>query len=163
MTCAMVSRPSGRVNIAEMAKTTQTVFDDKSFPHFQREAQWINNAYNTRLNQLRYPSLTQIHLIGQGGILEYLPRVMGSALVQTNENLPIEPRYQIKKISNEDSVQLIHDVRWLELNLSQTITDSRFARMYYLVGTTEADTLFRLPFPPKVGIPNVSLAAAKTF
>ena len=151
------------MGITEMAKTAQTIFDDKSFPNIQREAQWINNAYNTRLNQLRYPFLTQIHLIGQGGIPEYLPRVIGSALVQTNENLPIEPRYQIKKISNKDSVQsLIRDVRWLELSLSQTIADSRFARMHYLVDTNEADTLFRLPFPPKTGIPNVSFAIAKT-
>ncbi len=151
------------IAIADMAKSARQINEHGTSPLVQREAQWIKNTYDLRLNQLRYPFLAYVHLIGQDRIPDYLPRVIGSALVQTNETVPIEPRYQVKKISDKRSVKsLVNDIRWLAPNLFSTISDTRFARMRYLVDINEADSLFHLPFPPKAGIPNVSFSMAKT-
>lgn len=153
-----------KLAIAEMSKSVQTIFDEDPTPFVQRESKWVKDTYVARLNQLRYPFLAQVHLIGHGEIPEYLPRVIGSALVQSNENLLIEPRYQIKKIFNNASFSsLIQKISWLEPDLTTTLSDPKYSRMRYLIDATEAETLFHFPFPPKIGIPNVSFTTAKTF
>ncbi len=72
------------------------------------------------------------------------------------------PGYEIRRIDQAACLErsLAH-LYWLEPDLcSGDAPDKRLSRLRYLVSAPEALAAFRLPFPPKPGLPGVAFAGA---
>jgi len=151
--------------IDELIITAKSILDDDPLPFVKREVEWVLEEYPDHLNQLRYPFLSQVLLVGQGKIPSYIARVIGTSIVQNNKDNLTKPLYQVSKEYNNDSLTahaLAHSLRWLEPRIVPSLTDKRLDRFCYLANSLEARTLFRLPFPPKGNLPGVQFSTTIT-
>ncbi len=144
--------------VANIEKSCQQTASDSSiFSSIRIDAEWAAEQA-TRLKYLRYPYLLQIQLVGPLGIPNYLTRAIGSALTHSDSDGQT-PGYQVIRIDDETQLQKAKTMlKRVDIGMiDETIPDIRFQKLRYISGIQEVIAALRLPFPPKVGLPGVSI------
>ncbi|MFC1936078.1 hypothetical protein ACFLYP_00265 [Chloroflexota bacterium] len=112
-----------------------------------------------QLENIHQPYVVQIRLISPFGLPEYVPRVVGSTMVHEEQQEPVTPGFQIEKPADLKQAECWRaQSLWLEPDLSpgRIIRNKQFARLRKLVGLNDAQSLFRVPYPPAKGLPGVA-------
>ncbi|MEW5872798.1 MAG: hypothetical protein AB1894_26300 [Chloroflexota bacterium] len=148
-----------RLALAEMDALAGQAKQESSPQSIQLEMDWITR-FNAERLQLRRPYLMQCHLAAPSGVSDYFSRIVGSVFTRSKEGEPDAPGYIISHPGTKEQLACWRDkLVWAEPNLDMgDVLDARFARVRYMVGAREANTVFRLPFPPEGGIPGVKFA-----
>jgi hypothetical protein len=112
---------------------------------------------NALMSQHRLPwnrfFILQVHLAAPDGIDEYLLRAIGSALTRDNSEQS-SSGFQIEQPSKKEEV-----VEWSQnisqLEVFQPKNNIGLARLSNIVDLNEAHSVFRFPYPPESGLPDV--------
>jgi hypothetical protein len=139
------------VEMRQSARQAQDVSSDE--PYLQNYESWIDPFINRFLSPWNKYFYLQVHLVSSSEIDEFLLRSIGSAITRDNPELST-PGFQIvrPKNGNEaaewgsrlDSLERIH-----------TSNNFILPRLNELASVEEAHAVFRLPYPPETGLPNV--------
>jgi hypothetical protein len=151
-----------RLAVIEMAEGARKLASEANSAQIRLEAEWAVGAYTKRLIQLRHPYLVQLHVAVADGVPNFLIRVINAALVQRNGTNAALLGCQAVVARNQTCLERWRTALfWLEPDFTDDAPpDPRFARLRYMMDVQEAHTAFRLPFPPRVGIPGASLSMA---
>lgn len=143
--------------LAQIIETSGTIAHDSKNPLTRQDAELINHLYLERFRSMGYAYLAQLHVVSPCILPEYIPRAIGSALTHHRQEQSRELGYQMRRPQNKkEFLNWLNAIYCLEPYLTPgTIKDARLQRLRYLVNTTEACSLFQLPFPSKGGMPGV--------
>ena len=122
-------------------------------PYLQNYETWIDPFINRYLSPWNKYFYLQVHLVSASEIDEFLLRSIGSSITRDNPELST-PGFQIIRPKNGieaaewssqlDRLEMIHvNKYWILPRLSE------------LASVEEAHAVFRLPYPPESGFPNV--------
>jgi hypothetical protein len=122
-------------------------------PYLQNYETWIDPFINRYLSPWNKYFYLQVHLVSSSEIDEFLLRSIGSSITRDNPELST-PGFQIVRPRNENET-----TEWsICLDSLETIhTSSNFMlpRLSELASVDETHAVFRLPYPPETGLPNV--------
>jgi hypothetical protein len=121
-------------------------------PYLQNFETWIEPFIDRHTLPWNKYFYLQVHLISSKAIDEYLFRSIGSAITRDDAS-QISPGFQVHHPPDNDSA-----VEWRNqlgnLNIIHTNMGMLLPRLSELASVDEAHAVFRLPYPPKTGIPN---------
>jgi hypothetical protein len=150
---------SERAILHEMQQRAQKIAEESKLPHVKPFATSAAELYSHWSLSLNRPYIVQMQFIAPDGIVEYLPRVAGFALThnQTATTNSQIPQFQIRQPRTAEDANIWREcISWLEPDLrTKNQFNERLSRISKLVDLNEANTLFRLPFPPEKGIPGL--------
>jgi hypothetical protein len=121
---------------------------------------YLKNAveyYRAMAGSLRRPFLVRMHLVSPDVLPEYIPRTIGYSLTHQDKTGTWAPGFQVALPNNLSEVNnCLKLISWLEPSVfNPKPVDVRFDRLRFLVDAQQANSLFRLPFPPEPGIAGV--------
>jgi hypothetical protein len=121
-------------------------------PYLQHFETWIEPFIDRHISPWNQYFNLQVHLVSSQAIDEYLFRNIGSAITRDDTN-QLSPGFQVCHPSDNDSA-----VEWRTqldaLNIIQANRGMLLPRLSDLASLDEAHAVFRLPYPPKMGLPN---------
>ena len=126
-------------------------------PHLLPILKNSSETYRKMASTLRRPYFVLMHLVAPDGIPENLPRALGFAVSHQTDPIPPTLGFQVAVPHNLEEIEVWRSaIQWLDTpGLFTKSIDKRFDRLRKMVDTDEATSFFRLPYPPKDGIPGV--------
>jgi hypothetical protein len=139
------------VEMRQSAQSSQDAPSDE--PYLQNYETWIDPFINRHISPWNKYFYLQVHLVSPSEIDEFLLRSIGSSITRDNPELST-PGFQIIRPNNGneaaewsshlDSLKIIHTNNYFIL-----------PRLSELASIDEVHAVFRLPYPPEAGLPNV--------
>lgn len=140
--------------LLEMKKSVQISKDmPPDEPYLQNYETWIDTFINRYISPWNRYFYLQVHLASPVEIQEYIFRSIGSSITRENPELA-SPGFQAVHPLNKNDVR-----DWCNhldcLDNIQTNDSILLPRLSELASLDEAHAVFRLPYPPETGLPNV--------
>lgn len=153
-----------RATLVQQTRRLQKLAAELKQPEIQRYADLAGKAYERLSNGMEKPYLAYAHLAAPKGIPDYLPRAVGFALTHSDERAPASPGFQVMLPTNVREAESWQSLLyWLETEACLGgIPDPLLHNLHKLTDAYEANALFRLPYPPDTGIPNLVFAERLT-
>lgn len=141
--------------LLEMKQSAQVPQDTPSKePYLQNYEDWIDPFISRHISPWNKYFYLQVHLASPFEVDECLLRNIGSSITRDNMEELSTPGFQVLRPVNRSEV-----VEWsnhLEsLDLIHTNNSLLLPRLSELASVDEAHAVFRLPYPPETGLPNV--------
>ena len=140
--------------LLEMRQSAQAPQDAPlTEPYLQNHETWIDPFINRYISPWNKYFYLQVHLVSPSEIDEFLLRSIGSSITRDDLELST-PGFQTIRPKNENEA-----TEWGNhldnLNVIHTNNSLILPRLSELASVDEAHAVFRLPYPPETGLPNV--------
>ena len=147
--------------LLEMKQSAFAPQDESSDePYLQNYEPWIDQFINRLTSPWNRYFYLQIHLASPEGIDEYVFRSIGSAVTRDQPDKP-SPGFQVLHPSDiKNAADWCSNLDCLEF--ISTNTSLLLPRLSDLASLDEAHAVFRLPYPPDVGLANTNFLPVMT-
>ena len=139
------------VEMRQSALQSQDLSSDE--PYLQNYESWIDPFINRYLSPWNKYFYLQIHLVSFSEIDEFLLRSIGSSITRDNPESSAPGFQIIRPKSGSEAAEWSSHVDSLET--IHTSNNFILPRLSQLASLDEAHAVFRLPYPPETGLPNV--------
>jgi hypothetical protein len=140
--------------LAEMRQSARQSQDISSNePYLQNYEAWIDPLINRFLPPWNKYFHLQVHLVSSSEIDEFLLRSIGSVITRDNPEQST-PGFQIVRPKNGNEASE-WSTRLDSLETIHTSNNFILPRLSELASVEEAHAVFRFPYPPETGLPNV--------
>ncbi|MFZ5910871.1 MAG: hypothetical protein ACOYYU_12725 [Chloroflexota bacterium] len=140
------------LEMKQVAKTHQDASSKE--PYLQHYDAWIDPFVSRHISPWNKYFYLQVHLASPGRIDEYLLRSIGSSITRDNPERST-PGFQVLRPMNKS--EAIEWIGHLEcLDMVRTNNSLLLPRLSELASIDEVHAVFRLPYPPEPGLPNIN-------
>jgi hypothetical protein len=134
--------------VGETSKNSST-----NEPYLQHYEEWIDSFISRHISPWNRYFYLQVHLASTTKINEYIFRAIGSAITREKQEQP-SPGFQVVNPLDKDNT-----LEWCKhldcLEFTQTNNSFLLPRLSEMASLKEAHAVFRLPYPPRPGLPNI--------
>jgi hypothetical protein len=141
--------------LLEMQKTLKTSEGSRSEePYLQNYEAWIDPFINRYISPWNKFFNLQVHLVSPWAIDEYLLRSIGSSITRDSPERSTPGFQVLRPVSKSESIEWSGHLDGLDM--IRTNNGLLLPRLSELASIDEAHAVFRLPYPPEPGLPNIN-------